>query len=103
MSNREAAYVLTVQLHIKPHCVEDFARELSALRRVIEQEPDCLYFDALQNMEHPHTILLVEAWTSRDYFEQVQLKRPYYAPYLERVRPMWAQDRKQRHWHAITA
>jgi quinol monooxygenase YgiN len=95
-------YILTVQLHIKPECIGDFLRELSALRSLIEQEPDCLRFDVLRNVEHPNTVLLVEAWTSRDYFEQVQINRPYYAPYLERVRPMWAQERQMQHWHSIT-
>lgn len=94
-------YVLTVQLSIRPERVEDFLRELSALRILIEHEPECLHFDVLQNTASPSTIMLVEAWTSRDYFEHVQLKRPYYAPYFARVQPMWAEDRRMQHWHAI--
>ncbi|WP_158621285.1 putative quinol monooxygenase [Dyella dinghuensis] len=95
-------YVLTVQLSIKREQVEDFLRELSALRALIEREPDCLRFDVLQDAACPESIMLVEAWTSRDYFEQVQLKRPYYTPYLARVQPTWAKDRRMQHWHAIT-
>jgi quinol monooxygenase YgiN len=94
-------YVLTVQLSIKPERIEDFLLELSALRNLIEREPDCLRFDVLQNAACPESIMLVEAWTNRDYFDQVQLKRPYYAPYLARVQPMWAEDRRMQHWHAI--
>lgn len=94
-------YMLTVQLHIRPECIGNFLRELFALRVTIEQEPHCLRFDVLQNAEQACDIMLIEAWTSRDYFEQVQAKRPYYALYLERVRPMWAQERRMQHWEAI--
>ena len=94
-------YVLTVQLTIKPQCVDDFMREVSTVRALIRREPECLRFDVLQDKERPESILLVEAWTSRDYFERVQSKRPYYQPYFERVRPMWSEERRMRHWQVI--
>jgi quinol monooxygenase YgiN len=92
-------HVVTVQLTLRPDCIDTFLHELGAFRALLEAEPDCLRFDVLQHADHPGSILLIEAWSSRDYFEQVQLKRPYYVPYLERVRPMWAKERRFDHWH----
>jgi len=96
-------YVLTVQITVKPERAADFMCELSALRRLIECEPECLRFDVLQNMEQPASIVLNEAWTRRGHFEQAQIKRLYYAPCLERVQPMWAHERRMQRWHAIVA
>lgn len=94
-------YAITVQLTIKRECIADFMRELAALRVQIQREQDCLGFDVLHNIDCPETVLLVETWTSREYFEQVQLKRPYYAPYLARVQPMWAEERRLQHWRIV--
>lgn len=77
-------------------------RELAALRVLIEREPDCLRFDVLRNTEHPGEVLMIEAWSSRDHFEQVQSKRAYYAPYFARVKSMWLDERQLGHWDVVS-
>ena len=94
-------YVLTVELKIRSERLADFQHELSNLRTLIEREPDCLGFDVLQNDDCPHHVLLVETWSSRAYFENVQMKRPYYALYFARVHPMWNAERQLHHWSAV--
>lgn len=80
---------VVVTLKIKPEYVEEFKRRFIAVREVIIAERECMRLDLCQSSEDPGRFMIFEVWPSREYFEKVQLAKPYYAPYFEATQHMW--------------
>lgn len=52
-----------------------------------------MYFDVFHDGQG--TFRFVELWTlTREQFENVQMNRPYYEPYLTITKPMWVEPRR---------
>jgi len=94
-------WVITVTLRVKPGCRDHLLRELLALRQLILQEGVCLGFDVLANADEANELLLYEVWPSREFVQEVQLKKAYYDPYFERIDPWLEGVRPIRHWQAL--
>jgi quinol monooxygenase YgiN len=83
-----------VTFRIKPECVDAFKEALLRVAVPVVAEPECLTLDYAQDEADPTRFMLYENWPSREYFEKTQLEKPYYRPYLEVTRPMWAEPRR---------
>ena len=94
-------WVITVSLRVKPGCRADLLKELLHMREQILQEGVCLGFDVLASEADAHELLLYEVWPSREFVQEVQLKKSYYIPYFERIDPLLDGPRPVRHWQGL--
>lgn len=94
-------WVITVSLRVRPGCRADLLKELLHLREQILQEGVCLGFDVLASEAEPHELLLYEVWPSREFVQEVQLKKSCYIPYFERIDPLLDGRRPVRHWQGL--
>jgi len=94
---------LTVKviLKVKHEYLEAFIVELTSVREKCLTEKDCLLFDIDQRLEDPGVVMLTEVWSSREYFENVQLKRDYFPPYFAAVAPMMAAPIDRTYWTSV--
>lgn len=59
-------YVVIVQIHVKPKCLDSF---ISATLKNVScslQEPGVVRFDFIQNIEESNRFILIEIYTSKD-------------------------------------
>lgn len=86
---------LIVTIYISPSDIPAF---LSAMRPVWQaciNEPECLYFDVFHSPSEPGKIRLVEVWAKGEkWFNEQQLTKSYYEPYLKITEPMWTRPRE---------
>jgi quinol monooxygenase YgiN len=87
-----------VVLRVKLEYQEEFERELMSIRQKCITQPECLVFDVERRSDDPTVYLLVETWSDRDYFENVQLRRDYYPSYFTKIDPMMAAPREIHYW-----
>lgn len=51
--------------------------------------------EVMQSADEPGVVRLVEGWTqSKEWCMEVQIKKPYYAPYVEETEKMWIKPRR---------
>lgn len=85
-----------VAIYVSPDNIETF---LDILRKTsyagVVAENECFVLEVLHADDEPGVVRLVEGWTqSKEWCEQVQMKKPYYAPYLEKTEKMWIKPRE---------
>jgi quinol monooxygenase YgiN len=90
-----------VKLKIKPECREDFESKLMAIREKCIAENECLAFDVEVQSDDPNTFLLIETWSDREHFENIQMKRDYYPPYFAKLNLMMAAPREITYWNPL--
>lgn len=86
---------LHVTIQVAPHNVDAFLEALRPCWAGCVAEEENLFFDVFQDPETPGRFHFVELWSKdKEWFFEVQLKKPYYKPYLDITVPMWIADRK---------
>jgi len=91
------AFVLAVDLRIKPDCVEKFMAAVEENGKAArETEPGCRTFDILVDPEDRTHVMLYEAYDSDAAFEAHQ-QTPHFKKYLETAVP-WLESRERRFW-----
>lgn len=61
----------------------------------ISNEPESFLIEVLQSEREPGVVTIVQGFTeSTEWFSQVQAKRAYFGPYLEKTNPMHVRPRK---------
>ena len=94
--------VIVVSFQIKAGMEEAFKKEVTAMTELVIHEPECLNANLYQAMDDSTKFMLYETWLDRDYFVNVQLKKPYYEPYLEKTMPMWLEPRVIAYWEILS-
>jgi quinol monooxygenase YgiN len=86
---------LHVTIQVAPHNVDAFLEALRPCWAGCVAEEENLFFDVFQDPETPGRFHFVELWSKdKEWFFEVQFKKPYYKPYLDITIPMWIADRK---------
>lgn len=84
---------LFVTFHIKPDLIETFKEAHRPVWAACANEPECLLFDVFQDPSQPGTFRFIEVWSaSREWFEGVQLAKPYYAELWAKSKPTWESE-----------
>ncbi|KAJ6580852.1 hypothetical protein B0H19DRAFT_1251135 [Mycena capillaripes] len=84
---------LFVTFHIKPDLVEEFKAAHRPVWAACAAEPELLLFDVFHDPAHPGRFRFTEVWNaSREWFENEQLTKPYYATLWEKSKPTWEKD-----------
>jgi len=85
-------YILLVNIHVKPECVDAFIKATRENARASVQEPGCLRFDVIQEVENPAQFKLYEVY--RDEAAAAAHKQtPHYAAWAEVAPPMMVEPR----------
>ncbi|ETN47149.1 uncharacterized protein HMPREF1541_01340 [Cyphellophora europaea CBS 101466] len=89
-----------VTIRVSPTNAPRFLELLRPCQEGCLSEPQCLYFDVFHD---GHGLFrFVEVWTlTRAEFESVQMRKPYYEPYLSLTTPMWTQDRDIQYFEQV--
>ena len=86
---------LHVTIQVAPHNVDAFLEALRPCWAGCVAEEENIFFDVFQDPETPGRFHFVELWSKdKEWFFEVQFKKPYYKPYLDITVPMWIADRK---------
>ncbi|KIY64837.1 hypothetical protein CYLTODRAFT_492787 [Cylindrobasidium torrendii FP15055 ss-10] len=90
--------ILNVHIVVRPADLEKFWKglEISASRVIEEKECTLFEISYLENKEKDQVdIYLYEAWTCTvEWFNEVQMNKPYYKPYLEATEKLWKRPRE---------
>jgi quinol monooxygenase YgiN len=87
--------VLQVTIRIDVSNITSFLAALRPVWKSCISEPECIFFDVSHSPTEPGTFRFVEVWKGdQKWFEDVQLKKEYYTPYVEVTRPMWVAERE---------
>lgn len=93
---------LNVTICIDPKDVEPFMIALRSIRSRLIEEPECLLFDVFCSDSRPGIIRMVEVWAGdREWFENNQLKKEYYGPFMTITKPMWLQPMEVEHFSRV--
>src|ERR1700678_2958983 len=85
-------FIVHVQVHVKPECVEAFKEATAANARESRREPGIARFECLQQQDDPTRFVLVEAY--RDDGAQGQHRETrHYQIWRDAVAPMMAAPR----------
>ena len=85
-------FIVHVQVHVKPECVEAFKQATLANARASVQEPGIARFDVVQQLDDPTRFVLVEAYRSPE--DPAKHKQTaHYAIWAETVASMMARPR----------
>lgn len=86
---------LVVTIQISPSDIPAFLTALRPCWQACAREPECIYFDVHHSPSEPGTFRFVEVWTKDEkWFNDHQLTKSYYEPYVKVTEPMWIQPRK---------
>lgn len=81
---------LFVTLNIKPDLIETFKEAHRPVWAACAKEPECVLFDVFQDPSQSGRFRFIEVWSvSREWFERVQLAKPYYAELWTNSKPTW--------------
>jgi hypothetical protein len=94
--------MLQVKVHIAPSSIDEFWSAFRPIYDIVLAEPELLYFVIGTGVPAPEadpSAPVVLSWTegwSKDvnWLVNVQLKKEYYKPYLERTEKMFVKERK---------
>lgn len=82
-----------VTLQIKLDRIEEWKAAHQPVWDACAAEPECMFFDVLEDAEIPGRFRFVEVWNgSREWFETKQMTKSYYGPMWEMSRPTWEKD-----------
>jgi quinol monooxygenase YgiN len=88
-------FALHVSLQVAPHNVDAFLEALRPCWAGCVAEKENLFFDVFEDLETLGLLRFVEVWSEdKEWFLEVQAKKPYYKPYLDITVPMWIADRQ---------
>ncbi|KAI3401212.1 hypothetical protein diail_11918 [Diaporthe ilicicola] len=95
MAQTATQLTLFVTFHIKHDLIEKFKEAHRPVWAACAEEPECLLFDVFQDPGQPGRFRFVEVWNaSREWFENVQLRKPYYEDLWAKSKPTWESEMK---------
>ena len=88
------AFVLVVNIRIKPESVDKFMQGLKANAREARKEPGCRQFEVLVDPKEPTKVMLFEVYDDEKAFEAHQAT-PHFKKYLAEAVPLLASRERQ--------
>jgi len=86
--------LLNVTITVSPENTSKFLEALKPCWEKVTAESECLFFDVFQDPTKPGRFKFLEVWSEdRKWFEEVQMKKAYYVPYVEVTVPMYTEER----------
>ncbi len=83
-------FAVIVKIQIKPEHREEFIEAMLAdARGSVENEPDCLQFNIVQDAEDPNRLWLYEVYRDAEAFERHK-QTPHFTTWVETVEPWFA-------------
>ena len=90
----QVPFVMVVNVHLKPECVEEFLALGNPLFEAMHHEPTCVKMMFQRSVEDPAHFTLIEMWLDRADFFAVQVQRPYRQAYEARLPALLARPRE---------
>jgi quinol monooxygenase YgiN len=91
---------LHISFHISPADIPAFLDALRPCWQAFVNEPECLYFDVTQDPQNPGHLRFVEGWdASREWFLKEQMRKAYYTPFFEAIKPMELEQRELKFYY----
>ena len=88
------AFVLVVNIRIKPESVDKFMQGLKANAREARKEPGCRQFEVLVDPKEPTKVMLYEVYNDEKAFEAHQ-QTPHFKKYVAEAVPLLASRERQ--------
>ncbi|OQU99870.1 Fungal specific transcription factor domain-containing protein [Cladophialophora immunda] len=86
--------ILLVTITVDPSDIDEFLKGLHICYDRCVEEPECLSFEVFHSQDSPGRFRFLEIWAKdREWFESVQMKKPYYDPYHEATIKLWTEPR----------
>jgi autoinducer 2-degrading protein len=95
-------FVVHVQIHVKPECVEAFLQATLANAVSSRREPGIARFECLQQQDDPTRFVLVEAYRAADAQAQHRQTR-HYQVWRDAVESMMAEPRASVKFNPVPA
>ena len=93
MSQRKPQITLFVDFYVQLSRIEEWKQAHRPVWEHCANDPECLLFDVFDDPEDVGHVRLVEVWNAtREWFETVQINRPYYATLWQKSRPTWRKE-----------
>ncbi|KAH7138633.1 hypothetical protein B0J11DRAFT_20977 [Dendryphion nanum] len=94
MTSAGPNFSLHVNITVAPENVAKFLQALKPAYEGVLLEPENIFFEVYQDPANPGAFRFVENWNATpQWFQEVQLKKEYYGPYLAITEPMWTKPR----------
>lgn len=90
--NQQQQLTLFVTFHVDPARIDEWKAAHRPVWAACAAEPRCVLFDVFEDPAKPGRVRLVEVWghgATREWFETVQLKKPYYEELWPKSQPTW--------------
>ena len=93
-------YVVVVNLHVKPDCVDAFVKATLDNARHTRREPDNARFDVVQAEDDPNRFLLYEVYQSQEGFVKHQ-QTQHYLRWKAAMADAMAEPRQGHKYHSL--
>ena len=94
-SSLSTGVILSVKVYVPVEKQPEFFKFFRPAYDAVIAEPECRFFFVTQNPQEPEAISWVEGWTKGvEWLQEVQLKKPYYQPYIEATEPWFSKPRE---------
>jgi quinol monooxygenase YgiN len=93
MSPKQLTIFITFK--IQPDKIEEWKQAHRPVWAACAAEPECLFFDVVQDPTEPGRFRFVETWSKdKEWFEKEQMTKPYYAPMWPLSKATWEEEPK---------
>ena len=86
-------YILTIHLEVQPEHLEAFKTEAAMNALASKQEPGCLRFDLLQQVDQPTRFMLYEVYRDEAAFKEEHIQTEHYRRWVEKGVPLLVGER----------
>lgn len=87
--------ILSVKVWIPEDKMAAFFEVFEPAYRAVVAEPECRFFVVSRHPQDPTCVSWIEGWTKDvQWLQDVQLKKPYYEPYISTTEPMFIKERQ---------
>ncbi|KAH7045298.1 hypothetical protein B0J12DRAFT_742223 [Macrophomina phaseolina] len=98
----EQGFTMFVQVTIKAGRVDEFLQHYQPMLRKIATEPGFLSIEVFHSEENANRLCWVENWnTSKTWFREQILTRPYVRQYLDSTKPLCDGERSMTTWNRL--
>lgn len=93
--------IVTVYVHVKENCIDDFIAATNENAAASREEPGVARFDVIRNLESPNQFLLIEAYRD-DSAPAAHKETAHYKKWRETVESMMAEPRSNKKYSEVS-